>query len=102
MTSATELIQALRGALAEEREAIRRLDIAAVTRANATKTELLETVRSAPSGPARDALVRAIGELREDLKRNLILLVHARGLVHDAIEQCRGPAARPARLSARL
>jgi hypothetical protein len=85
MMKAEDLLLAMRGALAAERSAIRRLDAAAVTQAAATKEEILRGVLDAPA-TERPALVAALTELKLELRQNLLLLAHARDALRDAIE----------------
>jgi len=80
-----ELARAMRAALADEREAIRRLDTDALAKATATKESLLLVVQEAPA-PERPAFAQALAELKGDLRRNLVLLAHARDYLRDAID----------------
>jgi hypothetical protein len=82
MTS-DELVSAMRSALAAERDAIRRLDSAAVDEASHLKEKLLEAVLR--TGPAdRLPLLEGLLLVRDELKRNLVLLAHARDCMRDA------------------
>jgi hypothetical protein len=98
--TAEELLVSMRAALAREREAIRRLDIEAVTEVAATKEAVLARLREAPATD-RPALVAAIEELKPELRRNLVLLAHARDCLRQAIELCAASGRRP-RLTAKL
>ncbi|MBX3196720.1 MAG: hypothetical protein KF850_24380 [Labilithrix sp.] len=97
--TADELLSTMRAALEAEREAIRRLDGAAVTEAAAAKEKILLGVHGAPASE-RPALVAALKELKIELRRNLLLLAHARDYVREAIELCH-PSGR-GRLEAKL
>jgi hypothetical protein len=93
-----ELVRELRTALADEREAIRRLDTELLGKATAAKESVLETVTGA-SPEDRAAYAEALAELKDDVVRNLVLLAHARDYLRDAIQIFTGP--RP-RLDAKL
>ncbi|MBX3220515.1 MAG: hypothetical protein KF795_08360 [Labilithrix sp.] len=97
--TAEELLRTMRDALASEREAIRRLDGRAVTEAASAKEKILAGVNAAPASE-RPALLAALRELRIELRRNLLLLAHARDSLREAIELCH-PTGR-GRLDARL
>lgn len=99
MTS-EELLERMRGALAEERAAIRRLDAEAVTRAAEAKEALIAQVSGAPTSE-RAPLVAALGTIRRELQHNLLLLAHARRYLHEAVEACARPE-RGIQLEARL
>jgi hypothetical protein len=89
--------------LDQERDAIRRMDVEALMRATDAKTDLIARVRAAAIAD-RGPLVTALGEFKDDLRRNLVLLAHARDAVAEAIELCGSSVAlggRP-RLSAKL
>ena len=83
--NAEQLVTDMRAALAAERDAIRRLDVQAVNEAAATKEKLLGTLKDAPASD-RAALVAALGELKMDLRRNLVLLAHARDYLRETVE----------------
>lgn len=96
------LLEDLRAVLATERDAIRRLDSSAIVAAQETKEALLARVVDA-SDDDKPALCMALGTLREDLKRNLVLLAHARDFVREAIDNGRPEALPPgARFSVSL
>jgi hypothetical protein len=97
--TATELLQTMRAALESEREGIRRLDADAVTQAAAAKERILQSVVDA-AAHERPALVGALHELKPELRRNLILLAHARDYLREAIEFCQPAGAR--RLEAKV
>lgn len=100
--TAEELLRTMRSVLVQEREAIRRLDADAVGRATHAKEQCLTAVRSAPADQ-RAALVAALGELRDELRRNLVLLAHARDYLRDAVELCTtATKSRGGRLQAKL
>lgn len=83
--TADELLTQMRGALESERSAIRRLDAKAVIDASVTKEKILQAVQDAPPAD-RPALVSALGELKTELRRNLVLLAHARDYLREAVE----------------
>ena len=96
MTSPTS---ELRAVLAEERAAIRSLDAIAVERAAATKERLIAEIGAADEGE-REPMLRELRLLREDLRRNLVLLAHARDCMRDAITRATPKGTAPgARLS---
>ena len=97
-----EFLVAMKTVLVEERQALRRLDADAVTQASIRKEELLKSVMNLPASE-REGLVAALAEVKVELRRNLVLLAHARDYLRDAIALCTQmkPAARP-RLQARL
>ena len=99
MTS-EELLCTMRRALADERDAIRRLDTEALTKATAVKESALKVVMDAPVAE-RIVLAKALAELKVDLRRNLVLLAHARDYLRDAI-QIFGPRGTRPRLEAKL
>jgi hypothetical protein len=95
-----ELLQTMREVLEQERDGIRRLDASAVTKATDRKEEIMKNLLDAP--PAERApLIAALGELRNDLRRNLVLLAHARDYLRDAVTLCKMPGGR-GRLEAKL
>ena len=98
--STQELLDRMRAALEDERAAIRRFDAEAVTRATAVKEDILEKLLAAPASE-RDVLTAGLRELKGDLRRNLVLLAHARDYLRDAIELCVGGASR-SRIEAKL
>jgi hypothetical protein len=83
--SPEELLAEMRAALESERDAIRRLDAEAVIQASATKEKILEALQSAPASE-RPALASALGQLKFELRRNLVLLAHARDYLREAVE----------------
>jgi hypothetical protein len=83
--TAREIVDALFGVLAEERAAIRRLDVAAVTTA-AERKEALANALSALGAGDLVPVSKDIPVLRAELRRNGILLVHARACVGEALE----------------
>lgn len=91
-----DLLRELRSVLETERDAIRRLDSARITEASRRKEALVAIVAGAVE-PERTPLLHALAEVRGDLKRNLVLLAHARDFVRDAVERTRarsGPGVR--------
>lgn len=91
------LLGELRAVLVAERDAIRRLDSAAIVTASQSKEALLAIVTSAGEAE-RTPMLEALAQVRGELKRNLVLLAHARDVVRDAVArsrpQCSGPGAR--------
>jgi len=96
-----DLIEKMGETLAAERDALRRLDVAAVVRAADAKERLLEQIKSAPSAE-RAGLVEALRQLRPALQQNLVLLAHARDYIRDATLLCGGGPGRRPRLRAEL
>ena len=93
--SPPDLLRELRSVLETERDAIRRLDSARITEASRRKEALVAIVAGVE--PERTPLLHALAEVRGDLKRNLVLLAHARDFVRDAVERTRarsGPGVR--------
>jgi hypothetical protein len=82
--SPDQLLSELRAVLANERIAIRKLDSKTVIEAALAKTVLLAEVTKA-TGEERQALLGALALVRDDLKRNLLLLAHARDCVREAL-----------------
>lgn len=95
-----ELIQTMREALEQEREGIRRLDHSAVTQATARKEEIMKVILETPAAE-RAPLIAALGQLKNELRRNLVLLAHARDYLRDAVTLCKMPGGR-GRLEAKL
>ena len=83
--TAEELLTTMRAALASERDAIRRLDVEAVNEAARAKQKILGALSDAPASE-RPALVEALAELKVELRRNLVLLAHARDYLREAVE----------------
>jgi len=83
--TADELVATMRAALESERDAIRHLDADAVNAAAAAKEKVLDALKDAPASE-RPALVAALGELRGELRRNLVLLAHARDYLRETAE----------------
>ena len=95
------VVDELRAVLAAERDAIRRLDGPAVTRASEEKERILAAIQGAP--PAERApLLASLREVREDIRKNLVLLAHARDCMRDAIEACAPAGPRRARVRTEL
>lgn len=91
----------MKTALVNERDAIRRLDAEGVTRAATEKERVMNALLATTDPKLRTELVEALGELKSELRRNLILLAHARDYLKDAVELCRPSQGRP-RLEAKL
>jgi hypothetical protein len=102
MMNAAEFLTQMKTILAEERLALRKLDVKGVTEAGARKEALLKAVMTAPESE-RKSLAAALMEVKGELRRNLVLLAHARDYLRDAITLCtqNKQAARP-RLQASL
>jgi hypothetical protein len=79
----------LRALLEEERIAIRTMDSAAVAASAERKVRLLE-VLSACAANEQQTVVTELGALLPELKRNGVLLAHARDCLRDAIAATRG------------
>ena len=77
----------MKAVLVEERDALRRLDVKGVTAASLRKEELLASVTNVPEDERQD-LVAVLAELKVELRRNLVLLAHARDCLRDAIALC--------------
>lgn len=103
MSSAKETVSALLVILEEERTAIRKLDGASVGRAAAAKEALVAKLGAA--GPEDlTAVAGDLALLRAELRRNGILLAHARSCINQVIEMTapRLGGARPGSLRARV
>jgi len=87
--------------LVNEREAIRRLDAEGVARAASEKERVMTALLATKDETERKQLIEVLGELKSELRRNLVLLAHARDYLRDAIELCRPTSGRP-RLAAKL
>ena len=81
-----ELLETMRALLQDEREAIRRFDSEAISRANDAKSAILDKLRTA-STMQRPALYAVLDQLQPELRCNLILLTHARSYVRDMQEE---------------
>jgi hypothetical protein len=93
-------VQALLEVLAEERKAIRTLDGAAVEQAATKKEELVGELREMTATELLEE-ARNLALLRAELRRNSILLAHARACLKEATDVRRN--AEPSRrVSSRL
>ena len=100
--SPEHFLDELRAVLGTERDAIRRLDANSVVSAAEKKEALIKLVTTA-SEDDKPGLIMALGHVREDLKRNLVLLAHARDVVRDAVARARPRALPPgARIAIKL
>jgi hypothetical protein len=82
--NAEEFVAQMKKTLADERNAIRTLDVKGVTQAAAKKEALVKAV-SNPAPEDRAALAAALKDLKLELRRNLILLAHVRDYIRDAV-----------------
>jgi len=96
---AAEFLSAMRGLLDRERDALRKLDASSVAELAGQKEALLSKAREEASQD-RAGYAAALTELKGDLRRNLVLLAHARDFVRQAIDLCETPGR--GRLSAKL
>ncbi len=85
MTSARETVDALLDVLAEERAAIRRVDATAVADA-ARQKERLAKVLGTLSLAELGTVSGDFPTLRAELRRNGILLAHARSCINEVLE----------------
>ena len=94
----------IRAVLAAERMAIRTLDAKTVEEAAQVKADLLaELTGTKTTDEDKKALHEALAQVREELKRNLVLLAHARDTVREAINRAQPKGTSPgARLSIQL
>jgi hypothetical protein len=83
--TAMEVIQELLAVLDAERVAIRNIDPDAVEHAAAKKQEAIERLRAFDAADIR-TYARELAELRAGLRRNGILLAHARACLRMAME----------------
>jgi hypothetical protein len=81
--TADELLETMRAALADERQAIQTLDIHGIERASDAKDVILRRLRQVPACE-RGALLGALDRLQPELRENLILLTHARAYLVEA------------------
>ncbi len=80
-----QAIDALFVVLEEERAALRTVDGAAVEKAATRKAELAKTLEAA-SVPELAPHADSLGRLRAELRRNGVLLAHARACLVQAVE----------------
>jgi hypothetical protein len=87
--SVEEIVLRLERLLEEERAAIRALDGSSIERTAREKESLANELRASPRDElARQALL--LRELSANLRRNAILLAHARDLLRDVLAAARG------------
>src|SRR5579859_6163281 len=79
-----QILDRLDAVLSNERVAIRRLDGAGVEAAAAEKAALVNQLVTQPS-ERRAAAAGRIADLARQLRRNGVLLVHARGIMRDVL-----------------
>ena len=84
MTTAKETVRTLLAILEEERAAIRTLDGAAVDRAAAAKERLVGTLTSSDTEDLT-SIASDLPLLRAELRRNGILLAHARSCLNEVV-----------------
>ncbi len=96
-----DFVVQMKKTLADERNAIRKMDVKGVTHA-ATTTEALVKAVSNPAPEDKAALAAALKELKPELRRNLILLAHARDYLRDAVTLVNVKNPRRPRLQASL
>jgi len=103
VTAPSEVLDALMSTLAEERAAIRRFDTAAVERTASEKQRLADEI-SAMSTADLAPFSRKLLLLRAELRRNGVLLAHARTCVEEVLDvvRPRQGGARRGALRARL
>ena len=103
MSTAKESIHALLAVLEQERAAIRTLDGAAVGRAASAKEELVKQLTACTAEDLASAATD-LPLLRAELRRNGVLLAHARSCINEVIELSapRLGGARRGQLRARL
>jgi hypothetical protein len=102
VSTAKETVQSLLAILEEERAAIRKLDGAAVDRAAAAKEKLVGTLTSIPTSDLA-TIAGDLPLLRAELRRNGILLAHARSCLNEVITMTApGGGARRGALRARV
>lgn len=77
-----EVLEKMRAVLAEEREAILRLDAAGVARASDAKEHVLHQLQEL-CADERPALYAVLDQLAPALRNNLILLAHARAYIRE-------------------
>lgn len=77
------LLETLRAILVDERDAIRRLDSAAMANASDAKEAVLNELHSIPYDD-RGPLIEALAELQPELRHNMILFVHAAAYIAEA------------------
>lgn len=104
MVTSDNWLAEMRRVLEEERNAIRRVDAKRVEEAARAKEALLAAITTgSPSEADKKTMLEGLAEVREELKRNLVLLVHARDCVREAITRGRPNGTMPgARLSIQL
>lgn len=85
MSTPAETVATLLGVLAEERDAIRRLDALAVTAASRKKEALAQVLTSLTTADLLP-IASDIMLLRAELRRNGVLLAHARACLKEVSE----------------
>lgn len=95
-----EFVVQMKKTLADERTAIRTLNVKGVTEAALMKEALLKAVSTMPDED-KPALAVALKGLKIELRRNLILLAHTRDYLRDAAQVVAKNPRRP-RLQASL
>jgi hypothetical protein len=85
MSLAKDTVDALLAVLAEERAAIRRVDTTAVAKAAQTKEQLAKTLGTI-SLTELATVSTVLPQLRAELRRNGVLLAHARSCVAELFD----------------
>lgn len=86
-----QLLERMRGILAAERDALKRLDGLAMECASDAKEAVLAELTAVPY-EARAPYIEALCELQPELRENMILLTQAAALIADARRKARKPA----------
>lgn len=88
MLTKTLLLETLRAILEDEREAIARLDGAAMDRASDAKEAVLSELHAVPV-EERGPLIEALAVLQPELRQNLVLFVQAAAVIAEARRSAR-------------
>lgn len=94
MSTPAETVTTLLGILAEERDAIRRLDATAVTAASRKKESLAQVLTSMSTADLAP-IAGDIMLLRAELRRNGVLLAHARACLKEVSEIAAARSGKP-------
>lgn len=96
-----DFVVQMKKTLADERAAIRKLDHKGVMHAALMKEALLKAV-AACAPEEKPALAAALMDLKQELRRNLVLLAHTRDYIRDAAHLVTVRSSRRPRLQASL